>query len=142
METISVVYLSIKLPVPCCIFLFHAYLEHHSITVPFILSLYSLSIFGNQCIDTAIIMVCMMLLSVHVVHSLFISQTIGVTATLPDQVPGILPLHEAGSNEWYYHNRSLFHNRKQTNFPHLPSTLGLRTGGRVAIQITDTEYLL
>ena len=83
-------------------------------------------------------MVCMMLLSVHVVHSLFISQSIGVTATLPDQVPGILPLHEAGSNEWYYHNRSLFHNRKQTNFPHLPSTLGLRTGERVAIHISDT----
>ena len=122
-----------------CIFLFHAYLEHHSITVPFILFLYSLSIFGNQCIDTTIIMVCMMLLSVHVVHSLFISQTIGVTATLPDQVSYRLrPLGGARSDEWYYSGRSLHHNRKRTEFPHLPSLDGLRTGVRVAIQITDT----
>ena len=135
MESISVVYLSIKLPVPCCIFLFHG---HHSITRPFILSLYSLSIFGNQCIDTTIIMVCMMLLSVHVVHSLFISQRIGVTATLPDQVPYSLPpLSGAGSDEWYYRGQSLRHNRKRTDFPHLPSTRGLRTGERVAIQILD-----
>ena len=138
METISVVYLSIKLPVPCCIFLFHVYLEHHSITVPFILSLYSLSIFGNQRIDTTIILVCMMLLSVHVVHSLFISQTIGVTATLPDQVPGGLPLSRAGSDEWYYSGRLLYHNRKLTHFPHLPSLNDLKTGERVAIQILDT----
>ena len=79
-----------------------------------------------------------MLLSVHVVHSLFISQSIGVTATLPDQVPRYLPLHGAGSDEWYYRNRSLYHNRKQTPFPHLPSTRDLRIGERVAIQITDT----
>ena len=84
-------------------------------------------------------MVCMMLLSVHVVHSLFISQTIGVTATLPDQVPCYLPpLSGTGSDEWYYEGRSLYHNRKQTDFPHLPSTRGLITGERVAIQITDT----
>ena len=83
-------------------------------------------------------MVCMMLLSVHVVHSLFISQAIGVTATLPDRVPRYLPLGEAGSDEWYYRGQSLYHNRKQTDFPHLPSTRGLRTGERVGIQISDT----
>ena len=84
-------------------------------------------------------MVCMMLLSVHAVHSLFISQTIGVTATLPDQVPYRLPPDSgAGSNEWYYCGQSLVHNRKQTDFPLLPSLDDLRTGERVAIQITDT----
>ena len=84
-------------------------------------------------------MVCMMLLSVHVVHSLFISQTIGVTATLPDQVPRSLPPDgEAGSDEWYYCGQLLHHNRKQTNFPHLPSLDELRTGERVAIQILNT----
>ena len=83
-------------------------------------------------------MVCMMLLSVHVVHSLFMSQAIGVTATLPDQVPHYLPLSEAGSDEWYYEGQSLHQNRKETDFPHLPSTHGLRTEERVAIQITDT----
>ena len=83
-------------------------------------------------------MVCMMLLSVHVVHSLFISQAIGVTATLPYQVPRYLPLSKAGSDEWYYRGHSLLHNRKRTDFPHLPSTRDLRTGERVAIQISDT----
>ena len=84
-------------------------------------------------------MVCMMLLSVHVVHSLFISQTIGVTATLPDQVPYYLPPDDvAGSDEWYYEDQSLYHDREQTDFPHLPSLNTLRTGERVAIQITDT----
>ena len=83
-------------------------------------------------------MVCMMLLSVHVVHSLFISQRIGVIATLPHQVPRYLPLSGAGSDEWYYRGQSLYHNRKQTEFPHLPSLNELKTGERVAIQITDT----
>ena len=81
----------------------------------------------------------MMLLSVHVVHSLFISQTIGVTATLPDQVPrDLLPLGGAGSDEWYYSGQSLYHNRKRTSFPHLPSLHHLKTGERVAIHISDT----
>ena len=80
----------------------------------------------------------MMLLSVHVVHSLFISQSIGVTATLPDWVPPYLPYGGVGSALWYYRGQSLHHNRKVTDFPHLPSTHGLRTGERVAIQITDT----
>ena len=83
-------------------------------------------------------MVCMMLLSVHVVHSLFISQTIGVTATLPDQVPYSLPVSGAGSDEWYYWDQSLYHNRKRTGFRYLPSTHGLRTGKRVAIHISET----
>ena len=84
-------------------------------------------------------MVCMMLQSVHVVHSLFISQRIGVTATLPDQVPHyLLSYSEAGSNEWYYRDQSLYHNRKQTGFRHLPSTHDLKTGERVAIHISDT----
>ena len=83
-------------------------------------------------------MVCMMLLSVHVVHSLFISQVIGVTATLPNQVPMFLPTSEAGSDEWYYEDQSLYHNRKQTDFPHLPSLDDLKIGARVAIQILDT----
>ena len=85
-------------------------------------------------------MVCMMLLSVHVVHSLFISQTIGVTATVPAPVPGYLPPlgGAAGSDEWYYEGRSLHHNRKRTDFPHLPSLNDLRTGERVGIQILNT----
>ena len=83
----------------------------------------------------------MMLLSVHVVHSLFISQAIGVTATLPDQVPYCLLPYSgtAGSDEWYYEDQSLHHNRKRTVFPHLlPSLNRLKTGEQVGIHISDT----
>ena len=62
-----------------------------------------------------------------------------MTATLPDQVPGYLPPPGgAGSDEWYYREQSLYHNRKRTHFHHLPSTHDLKTGERVAIQILDT----
>ena len=81
-------------------------------------------------------MVCMMLLSVHVVHSLFISQAIGVTATLPDQVPRYLPPDSTAG--WYYRDQLLYHNRKRTRFHHLPSLDDLKTGERVAIHISDT----
>ena len=71
-------------------------------------------------------------------HSLFISQSIGVTATLPDQVPFCLqPNGEAGSNEWYYEDQSLHHNRKRTVFRHLPSLNRLKTGEQVGIHISD-----
>ena len=50
------------------------------------------------------------------------------------------PLYKTGSDEWYYryHDQSLYHNRKRTHFPHLPSLDDLRTGQRVAMQILDT----
>ena len=50
--------------------------------------------------------------------------SLGVTATLPAQVPDYLPLSGAGSDEWYYQGQSLFHNRRLNDFRHLPSLDG------------------
>ena len=38
------------------------------------------------------------------------SQGVGVTATLPNVVPDLLPLSESGPHEWNYRFTSLYHN--------------------------------
>ena len=49
----------------------------------------------------------------------------------------------AGSNEWYYFDQSLWHKRKETNFPDLPSLNELKTQQLVGIQITpDGDFNL
>ena len=41
----------------------------------------------------------------------YFSQRVGVTTTLPDSVPGYLPIFGgAGGHEWNYDDRSLYHN--------------------------------
>ena len=64
-----------------------------------------------------------------------------MTTTLPDNVPSVLLVTDAGPDRWYYINQSLYHNRKQTRFPDLPSLNGLRTQQRVGIQITENGEL-
>ena len=61
--------------------------------------------------------------------------------TLPDNVPSYLRVADAGPNQWYYINQSLYHNRKGTRFPDLPSLNELRTQQRVGIQITENGEL-
>ena len=62
-----------------------------------------------------------------------------MTTTLPDNVPSYL--YDAGPDQWYYSGLSLYHNRKQTTFPDLPSLDELRTQQRVGIQITENGEL-
>ena len=62
-----------------------------------------------------------------------------MTTTLPDNVPSYLP--DAGPNQWYYFDQSLYHNRKGTRFPDLPTLNKLRTQQRVGIQITENGEL-
>ena len=70
-----------------------------------------------------------------------ISQTIGVTTTIPDVVPDVLPLSRAGSHEWNYIHQSLFHNKKKTEF--LRSLYNLKTSDQVSLMIsTDGELHL
>ena len=64
-----------------------------------------------------------------------------MTTTLPDNVPSYLRVADAGPDQWYYINQLLFHNRKGTTFPDLPSLDGLRTQQRVGIQITENGEL-
>ena len=65
-----------------------------------------------------------------------------MTTTLPDNVPSILYGSDAGPDQWYYIGQSLYHNRKQTKFPDLPSLNELRTQQRVGIQITENGELI
>ena len=65
-----------------------------------------------------------------------------MTTTLPDNVPSYyLNGPNAGPDQWYYYDQSLYHNRKQTKFPDLPYLNGLRTQQRVGIQITENGEL-
>ena len=40
----------------------------------------------------------------------YFSQVVGVTATLPDEVPHYLPGSDSGPQEWYYVGTVLYHN--------------------------------
>ena len=40
----------------------------------------------------------------------YFSQIVGVTATLPDEVPRYLPWDDTGPQEWYYVDTELCHN--------------------------------
>ena len=69
-----------------------------------------------------------------------------MTTTLPDNVPSVLYGSDAGPDQWYYicstiGDQSLYHNRKQTRLPGLPSLDELRTQQRVGIQITENGEL-
>ena len=43
----------------------------------------------------------------------YFSQGVGVTATLPDEVPHYLPLGDSGPQEWYYRGTVLYHNGRK-----------------------------
>ena len=64
-----------------------------------------------------------------------------MTTTLPDNVHSYLRGAVAGPDQWYYDGKSLWHNRKQTIFPDLPSLDDLKTQQRVGIQITENGEL-
>ena len=64
-----------------------------------------------------------------------------MTTTLPDNVPSYLYGPDAGPNQWYYNGKILWHNRKETVFPDLPSLDDLKTQQRVGIQITENGEL-
>ena len=64
-----------------------------------------------------------------------------MTTALPNDVPSVLYGSDARPDQWYYSYHSLYHNRKETTFPDLPSLNGLRTQQRVGIQITENGDL-
>ena len=71
----------------------------------------------------------------------YFSQRVGVTTTLPDRVPDALPRSGAGPHEWTYDDQSLFHDRSETNFPHLPSLHELSTHQTVGLLISNNGQL-
>ena len=48
---------------------------------------------------------------------------------------------DAGPDQWYYEDKSLYHNRKPTTFFDLPGLYELKTQQRVGIQITENGEL-
>ena len=66
---------------------------------------------------------------------------VGVTTTLPDTVPSDLPDRNAGSHEWNYRDRTLFHNKQRRVFPDLPSLNDLTRGQRVGLLVTTNGQL-
>ena len=66
----------------------------------------------------------------------YFSQIVGVTATLPHSVPLYLPLRGAGSDEWHYWGKSLYHNKSSTKFPNIPSLNDLSIRQSVGLQIS------
>ena len=71
----------------------------------------------------------------------YFSQIVGVTTTLPDSVPDILPLRGTGVHEWNYDDRSLYHNGSRSDFPHLPSLFDLTTNQSVGLLVTTNGQL-
>ena len=71
----------------------------------------------------------------------YFSQSVGVTTTLPDRVPDVLPLTSAGPHEWYYSGQSLYHDGSSTNLSHLPSLYDLSTHQTVGLLISPNGQL-
>ena len=71
----------------------------------------------------------------------YFSQSVGVTATLPHSVLHYLPAAEAGSDEWYYDDKSLYHNQSSTGFPNIPSLDDLSIHQKIGLQISTNGRL-
>ena len=69
----------------------------------------------------------------------YFSQRVGVTATLPDEVPYSL-LVSAGPQEWYYVGTDLWHNRSVL-CSDLPDLRDLRPHQRVGLLLTTSGDL-
>ena len=68
------------------------------------------------------------------------SQSVGVTATLPDVVPSYLPLDESGPHEWNYVYTSLYHNRRELSSD-LPNLYNLKPHQSVGLLLTASGDL-
>ena len=64
-----------------------------------------------------------------------------MTTTLPDRVPRDLPASDAGSHEWNYWDRTLYHNKQSREFPGVPSLNDLTRGQRVGLLVTTNGQL-
>ena len=70
----------------------------------------------------------------------YFSQGVGVTATLPDEVPHYLPLRPNGPQEWYYVGTDLWHNGREL-CSDLPNLNDLRPHQRVGLLLTASGDL-
>ena len=71
----------------------------------------------------------------------YFSQSVGVTTTVPDEVPTELPLRNASNNEWYYYGNTLFHNHSSTDYSHLPSLRNFKVGNKIGLLLLPNGKL-
>ena len=78
----------------------------------------------------------------------YFSQRVGVTTTVPDEVPYVLPTDGASTNEWYYcGNRpyywgnTLYHNHSGTNYSHLPNLDDFEVGNQIGLLLLPNGEL-
>ena len=72
---------------------------------------------------------------------IYISQVVGVTTTVPDEVPRLLPLSDASKNEWYYWGDTLYHNHSSANYSYLPSLHDFKVGNKVGLLLLPNGEL-
>ena len=70
----------------------------------------------------------------------YFSQFVGVTATLPDEVPDYLRWRDSGPQEWNYVGRVLFHNGRRL-CSDLPDLRDLRPHQSVGLLLTTSGDL-
>ena len=68
------------------------------------------------------------------------SQKVGVTATLPNEVPCYLPYDYSGPHEWTYSSSSLWHNRMAVSTDH-PNLNNLKRHQTVGFLLTSDGQL-
>ena len=73
-------------------------------------------------------------------YDVFFSQTVGVTATLPDEVPSGLDGRGTGPKDWYYMGNGIWNNRKQCS-PELPNIDNLNTNKTIGLLISSDTKL-
>ena len=70
----------------------------------------------------------------------YFSQGVGVTATLPDEVPHSLPWDDSGPQEWYYGGTGLWHNGRKL-CSDLPNLWNLRPDQSIGLLLTASGDL-
>ena len=68
-------------------------------------------------------------------------QSVGVTTTVPDEVPEYLPNYGANNNEWYYDGNTLYHNHSSTKYSHLPSLHNFEVGNKIGLLLLPNGEL-
>ena len=63
-------------------------------------------------------------------------QLVGVTTTLPDEVPYVIDVDSASGQEWYYWENIFFHNQSYTYYSLLPNHYDSKVGNTIGILIT------
>ena len=63
----------------------------------------------------------------------YFTQKVGVTTTVPYEVPDYLPYDGASNNEWYYRGNTLYHNHSSTNYSHLPNLDGFKVKNKIGL---------